>query len=81
MLKNGKEMTLGHKLKSTQGQELWAINGEEIILGHKLNTSLCQDLRALNGKEMTLDHKIKLKKNVSGSRVLGSKQKRNDFRS
>ena len=32
---NGKEMTLGHKLKMTLGRELWALNGKEMTLGHK----------------------------------------------
>ena len=32
---NGKEMTLGHKWKTTLGRELWALNGQEITLGHK----------------------------------------------
>ena len=30
-----KEMTLGHKLKSTLGRELWAVNIKEMTLGHK----------------------------------------------
>ena len=32
---NGKEMTLGHKLKTTLGRELWALNEKEMTLGHK----------------------------------------------
>ena len=32
---NGKEMTLGHKRKSTLGGELQALNGKEMTLGHK----------------------------------------------
>ena len=30
-----KEMTLGHKLKTTLGQELRVLNGKEMTLGHK----------------------------------------------
>ena len=30
-----KEMTLGHKLKTTLGHELCALNGKEITLSHK----------------------------------------------
>ena len=32
---NGKEITLGHKLKMTLSRELWALNGKEMTLGHK----------------------------------------------
>ena len=32
---NGKEMTIGHKLKSTLDQEFWALNGKEMTLGDK----------------------------------------------
>ena len=33
---NGKEMTLGHKLKTTTlGHQLRALNGKEVTLGHR----------------------------------------------
>ena len=33
--RNGKEMTLDHKLEMTPGRELWALNGKNTTLGHK----------------------------------------------
>ena len=43
-------MTLGHKLKTTLGQELWALNEKEMTLGHKWKSTLGRKLWALNEK-------------------------------
>ena len=41
---NWKEMTLGHKWKSTLGEELWALNGKEMTLGHKWKMTMGGEL-------------------------------------
>ena len=43
-----KEMTLGHKWKTTLGRELLALNEKEMTLGHKWKTTLGRELWALN---------------------------------
>ena len=35
MALKGKEMIVGHKLKSTLGRELWALNEKEMTIDHK----------------------------------------------
>ena len=37
---NEKEITLGHKWKSTLGWELWVLNGKQMTLGHKWKSTL-----------------------------------------
>ena len=55
-----KEMSLGHKWKSTLGPKFYALNGKEMTLGHKWKTTLGWELWALNGKKKWLGHKRKM---------------------